>query len=78
MPITRRAIKKMRRDERRTTTNVKERINLHKLVKSFRKHPTAKALTNVYSVLDKAGKKNVIHKNHASRLKSRLSKLLKK
>lgn len=78
MPITKRAIKKMHHDRRRTTANVKGHINLNKLVKSFRKRPTAKELTKVYSALDKAAKLNVIHKNRASRLKSRLSRLLKK
>lgn len=44
----------------------------------MRKNPTAKALQKVYSQLDRAVKKKLIHKNKASRLKSRLSKLLVK
>ncbi|MBI3955662.1 30S ribosomal protein S20, partial [Candidatus Gottesmanbacteria bacterium] len=42
------------------------------------KKPTAKALASAFTQLDKAAKTNVIHKNKASRLKSRLSKLLQK
>lgn len=48
------------------------------LVKAMRKHPSAKALTSLYRVLDKAAKRHIIHPNKASRLKSRLAKLLKK
>jgi small subunit ribosomal protein S20 len=35
-------------------------------------------LKNLFSILDKAVKKNVIHKNTASRKKSKLSKLYSK
>ena len=37
-----------------------------------------KALTAAYAALDKAAKKNVIHKNTASRKKSRLAKAINK
>lgn len=41
-----------------------------------RKKPTKKNLGSVFSELDRAAKKHVIHKNKAARLKSRLSKLV--
>lgn len=78
MPITARAIKKLRHDKDRQSANEKTRRALHKLVHSLRKSPTSKALSKVFQSLDKAAKTNVIHANKASRLKSRLSKLLKK
>ncbi len=78
MPLTKRAIKKMYHDRKRTAGNEIVRKSLHKLVKAYRKHPTPKALTQVFQALDKAAKRNIIHRNHAARLKSRLSKLLKK
>ena len=54
------------------------RENLRDFVKSFRKSPTKKSLDKVFQTLDKAAKRNIIHKNKAARLKSRLSGLLKK
>ncbi|PIS08935.1 hypothetical protein COT75_04255 [Candidatus Beckwithbacteria bacterium CG10_big_fil_rev_8_21_14_0_10_34_10] len=44
----------------------------------MRQKPSKENLKEVYSYLNRAVKKNIIHKNKASRLKSRLSKLLKK
>ena len=49
-----------------------------KVIKEARKSATPKTLTDAFSVLDKAVKSHLIHKNKAARLKSRLSKLLKK
>jgi ribosomal protein S20 len=51
---------------------------VHDAVKAARKAPSKKTITAAFSTLDKAAKKNTIHKNKAARLKSRLSKLLKK
>lgn len=51
---------------------------VRKSVKAMRRAPSKKSLTHAFSVLDKAAKKNTIHKNKAARLKSRLSRLLKK
>jgi ribosomal protein S20 len=44
----------------------------------MRRKPTAAGLREVYLRADRAAKKQVIHKKKADRLKSRLSKLLKK
>ena len=77
MPITAQALKKLRRDKKRSSKNVSIKSNLRKLIKKMRQKPTDKALKNVFQALDKATKINIIHKNKASRLKSRLSKLLK-
>lgn len=75
MPLIKSAIKKMRKDKVRTQRNKKRELELKKLIKQARKEKSAKSLTAVYSALDKAAKLNLIHKNKASRLKSRLSKL---
>ena len=77
MPITAQALKKLRHDKKRTSKNAAVKSNLRKLIKKMRQKPTNKALKEVYQALDKATKINIIHKNKASRLKSRLSKLLK-
>lgn len=77
MPITKRAIKKLRHDRKQTGANNRVRKTVKKLVKAMRKRPTAKALANASKALDKAAKHHVIAKNRAARLKSRLAKLLK-
>lgn len=78
MPITYRAIKKLRRDIHRSKENEKIKKKVKTLVKETRTSPTSKALTRAYQALDKASKHGIIHPNKAARLKSRLSKLLKK
>ncbi|MBI5620723.1 30S ribosomal protein S20 [Candidatus Gottesmanbacteria bacterium] len=78
MPITKQAIKKLHTDISREAHNASIRFYVREAVKAVRKHPTAKALAHAFGKLDKAAKTNVIHKNKASRLKSRLSKLLQK
>lgn len=78
MPITKRAIKKLRHDRIRTVHTGNVRESLRKIVKIARISPGKKSLTAAFRALDKAAGKNIIHKNKAARLKSRLSKLLKK
>ena len=78
MPIIARAAKKLRHDRKRTLVTMSARTTLRNAVKSFRKSPTKKSLSRVFQMLDKAAKRNIVHKNKAARLKSRLSNLLKK
>jgi ribosomal protein S20 len=78
MPITKQAIKKLHRDSLLRARNARVKSALRDAVKSMRKHPTVKALTGVFSHLDKAAKSHIIHKNTSRRLKSRLSRLLSK
>lgn len=76
MPVTKQAIKKVRQDRRKTTQNFVVKKNYKKAVSEFRKKPVAASLSGVYKALDTAAKTNVIHKNKAARLKSRLNKML--
>jgi len=78
MPITKRAVKKLKHDRARTQVNEKTRGLLKTVIKKTRKSPTQKTLTAAFTALDKAVKGGLIHKNAAARTKSRLSKLLKK
>jgi small subunit ribosomal protein S20 len=78
MPITRQASKKLRHDRVRTKQNQKIRDSVKPLVKKARKTPTTKSISVAYASLDKAVKMRIMHKNKAARLKSRLSKRLKK
>lgn len=77
MPVTKQAIKKVRQDRRKTIINLRVKKTLKKAVAAFYKNPTAATLKTVYRLADRAAKTNIIHKNKAARLKSRLSNLVK-
>ena len=77
MPLTKQAIKKVRQDKRKTIYNLRVKKTYKQAVAAFRKNPAAKSISEVFSKLDKAAKTNIIHKNKAARLKSRLIKLIK-
>ena len=76
MPVTKQAIKKVRQDKRKTIYNLRVKKTYKQAVSAFRKNPTAKSLSEIFSKLDRAAKTNIIHKNKAARLKSRLSALI--
>ncbi len=83
MPITSSAKKALRQSKKRAAENLLRKEAFKDAVKKYKKLIAAKnttevqtALQNVYQSLDKAAKTNVITKNKASRLKSRLSKKL--
>ncbi|MFA5932711.1 MAG: 30S ribosomal protein S20 [Microgenomates group bacterium] len=76
MPIIKSAIKKVRKDKVRTARNKKRALGVKAAVKTTRRNPAEKNLAAAFSALDKAAKVKLIHKNKASRLKSRLAKLL--
>ncbi len=85
MPKRRAAVKRIRVDKKRHDRNVHIKRELKKTIKKFLALVTAKnageaktMLTKVYSLLDKAAKKNVVHIRFADRRKSRLAKTLKK
>ena len=74
MPILKSSKKKMRRDIKAQARNNNRRKALKDLVKVARRNSSKENLQAVFSGLDKAAKLNIIHKNKAARLKSRLSK----
>jgi small subunit ribosomal protein S20 len=78
MPITVGAIRKLRADAKKTGENLKTKRAYKEAVSTMRKEPTEKLLAEVFSKLDRAAKRGVIHRNKAGRLKSRLAKLLAK
>lgn len=84
MPITKSAKKALRQNIRRREKNLKRKAELMAVIKQYKKLISAGQKTEaknylslVYKKLDKAAKINLIKKNKAARLKSRLSKLLK-
>lgn len=83
MPITKSAKKALRQNIRRRKRNLTKKKAYKEAIKSYRRLLTENkaeeakvALSRVYKTLDKAAKTNVIAKNKAARLKSKLSKLL--
>ena len=85
MPQRRTAKKDLRQNKKRRQRNLLVKQSVKKAIKKLKKAVDAKdtsarekALKEVYKILDKAASKKIIHRNKASRKKSRLAKLLKK
>lgn len=81
MPIIKSAIKKVRKDKKRTKVNDLYTKAYQMTLKKIKKGggDAKKLISLFYSQVDKAVKHHVIHKNKATRLKSRISKkILKK
>lgn len=76
MPLIKSAKKKLRQDVKRTVQNKKVKDTFRKTVKKAKTNPSAKTVMEAFSIIDKTAKKNIIHKNKASRMKSALSKLI--
>ena len=85
MPITKSAKKALRQNKKRRDRNLVYKKKMKDLIKKIRSlandkkiEEAKKLLPQVYKILDKAAKTNVIKKNTASRKKSRLTKLCNK
>jgi len=85
MPRRKSGILTARADKKKHLHNLKVRQGLKKAVKKFQAliaaknaSEAAKLLTNLYSLLDKAAKKGIVHTNTANRKKSRFKKSLLK
>ncbi|MDO8659742.1 MAG: 30S ribosomal protein S20 [Candidatus Parcubacteria bacterium] len=76
MPVIRSAKKKLRVDKKRESANKKMRSFIDLTIKKAEKKPTPASVSEAFKVIDKSVKKDIMHKNKASRLKSRLSKLI--
>lgn len=81
--ITKSAKKANRQNIKRRLQNESRKMVLKKALKNFKKLVLAKKvdeakamLPKIYAVLDKNAKVNTIKKNTASRLKSRLTKMM--
>ena len=78
MPVIKSAKKKLRVDIKRESVNKKVRSFVDLIVKIAQRKPTPKSVQKAFKVIDKAVKNNIMHKNKAARLKSKLSKLISK
>ena len=81
MPRIKSAKKRMRQAKRASATNRQQRSQLRTALKKVRA-ATGEAAKAAYhdavKLLDRAGRKNLIHRNTASRQKSRLAKAINK
>ncbi len=85
MPRRRTSVKRTRVNKRKHLRNLKVKVQLKKTIKKFQELLLAKDLSQaktliskVFSQLDKAAKKNIIHPKTADRRKSRLMRKLGK
>ena len=85
MPRRRTSLKSNRVNKRKHTRNLKVKVTLKKAIKKFQEllsekksDEAKKFITKVFSQLDKAAKKNIIHPATANRRKSRLMRRLNK
>jgi len=83
LPQRRSAIKELRKTRSRRMHNLDIKTDLKKTIKKFNAAVTDKKtgdaqdlLKTVHKKLDKAAKKNILHKNTAARRKARFSKAL--
>lgn len=82
MPQRRTAIKELRKNRTRHMQNLDIKSDLKKTLKQFtvsvgsKKPEAVELLKNVYKKLDKAAKRNVIHKKTAARRKAKFAKLV--
>lgn len=77
MPVIKSAIKKLRQDRKHEKQNDLLRNDLRKALREVKKIKSGKSASKAISIIDKASKNNIIHKNKASRLKSSISKIVK-
>lgn len=81
MPRIKSAKKRMRQTAAATARNRTQRSQLRSAIKKVRTAPgaeAAEAYAAAVTLIDRAGRKNLIHRNAAARQKSRLAKLVAK
>lgn len=76
MPVIKSAKKKLRKDRKREIVNKNLKNLLKKNIKLAEKNPSEANIRKAVKIIDKTAKKNIIHKNKAARIKSKLAKLL--
>ena len=83
MPNLKTAKKNLRKTKKRTALNKQYKNKIDYLIRKIKNGVKEGAknlqelLKNLYKAVDKASKEKVIHKNKASRIKSKMAKLIK-
>lgn len=76
MPILKNAKKALRVSQRKAVVNRRIKSMMKTMTDAFIAKPSKEALAEAFSAIDRAVKNNIIHRNRAARIKSRLSKML--
>lgn len=76
MPILKNAKKALRASQRKNIVNRGLKTRLKTSMDKVKDSKKVEDMSASFSAIDKAVKKNIIHKNKAARLKSRVSKLV--
>ncbi|MFC1651990.1 30S ribosomal protein S20 [Patescibacteria group bacterium] len=83
MPILPNAKKQLRKDKRKTRLNLEAKDKVKSIIKTIRGFVDSgkideakKELPKAQKIIDKAAKKNLIHKKNAARKKSSLTRLV--
>lgn len=74
MPVIKSAIKKLRQDKKSQKANDAFRDLVDQAVRTAKKDGSKKNVSLAFSLIDKAAKKHLLHKNKAARMKSSLAK----
>lgn len=75
MPVIKSAIKKLRKDRKREKQNDVIRASIKSAISRAKKDKKPESVREAIVLVDKATKKNILHKNKASRVKSSLTKI---
>jgi small subunit ribosomal protein S20 len=81
MPILKSAKKKLKKDIKKTKQNEEYLLKINKVLKTIKKDKddeVQQLIKKAYSIIDKAAKRSIIHKNKAARLKSKMTKFISK
>jgi small subunit ribosomal protein S20 len=76
LPVHKSAEKRLKQSKRANIKNRSIKSQIKTSVKKVEASLDEKDLKKVFSLLDKASRKKVVHKNVASRVKSRLTRLV--
>lgn len=77
MPVTKTAKRALRVSKKKLTVNEALRRSLEIAEAKARKSPTAKNVSSVFSIADRAKKKKIMHANKVAHIKAAFAKLLK-
>ncbi len=77
MPLLQNAKKALRVSKRKAIVNKTLRSKVKTMTDKVRETVSAENMSSAFSSIDKAVKKNLLHRNKAARMKSQLSRLSK-
>lgn len=76
MPILKNAKKALRVSKRKAEHRRTAKSRVKTMIDAVKKSPTAASVSQAFSAIDRASKRNIMHKKKASHLKSQLSQLI--